>query len=354
VKTLLALLAVAATAAAAMPRVEVTPDARGFRLAGSGESYRPWGFNYDHDRTGRLLEDYWQAEWESVVGDFKEMKALGANVVRVHLQFAKFMRSATDPDEANLKQLARLLTLAEENGLYLDLTGLGCYHKADVPAWYDALDEAGRWRAQVQFWQAIAKTCAASPAVFCYDLMNEPVVAAGRGDQWLGPEFGGKHFVQYITRDPTARPRADIAKLWVETLVAAIRPHDPKRLITVGLVDWSLDRPGLNSGMVPDRIAPSLDFICVHLYPRTGKRDEDLATLAAFAEVGKPVVIEETAPLFCNADDFARFIAASRKDARGWIGFYWGQPEEELDVKKLPDAMMKSWLEFFKKGPPPK
>ena len=29
------------------------------------------------------------------------------------------------------------------HGLYLDLTGLGCYHKKDVPAWYDKLAETG-------------------------------------------------------------------------------------------------------------------------------------------------------------------------------------------------------------------
>ena len=34
---------------------------------------------------------------------------------------------------------------------------------------------------QARFWQAVAARCAASPAVFCYDLMNEPVVPGGKG-----------------------------------------------------------------------------------------------------------------------------------------------------------------------------
>src|SRR6186997_2696253 len=50
-----------------------------------------WGFNYDHDDAGRLLEDYWGEEWATVVEDFREMKALGANVVRIHLQLPRFM-----------------------------------------------------------------------------------------------------------------------------------------------------------------------------------------------------------------------------------------------------------------------
>jgi len=53
------------------------------------------------------------------------------------------------PDQANSKaldRLTRLHRLAEAEGLYLDLTDLGCYHKKDVPRWYDELDEKDRWQ----------------------------------------------------------------------------------------------------------------------------------------------------------------------------------------------------------------
>ena len=348
-------------AATPMPVVEVDAKTRGFRFAGTNTRFVPWGFNYDRDEQSRLLEDYWHDEWEAVAGDFREMRALGANVVRVHLQFARFMRSATEPDERNVRQLARLLALAEETGLYLDLTGLGCYRKADVPAWYDALDEAGRWQAQAKFWETIAAACAQSPAVFCYDLMNEPVVPAGRGtrEDWLGPPFGGPDgfcYVQRISIDQAERGREEIALKWIETLTAAIRRHDVKRLVTVGLVDWSLDLPAhLYSGFAPAKVAAPLDFVCVHLYPRDGKLGEDLATLAAFAAVKKLVVIEETFPLSSSMENFAKFIDASRKDAAGWFGFYWGKPLAELDPKtSLHDALMRGWLEFFQSHAPAK
>ena len=48
------------------------------------------------------------------------------------------------------------MKLAEATGLYLDITGLGCYHKKDVPEWYDKLDESDRWAAQAKFWEAVA------------------------------------------------------------------------------------------------------------------------------------------------------------------------------------------------------
>src|SRR5690242_7654153 len=74
-----------------MPWVEVTNDKKGFVLRPSGKPFVPWGFNYDHDEKGRLIEDYWEAEWPKVEADFAQMKKLGANVVRVHLQLGRFM-----------------------------------------------------------------------------------------------------------------------------------------------------------------------------------------------------------------------------------------------------------------------
>lgn len=74
---------------------------------------------------------------------------------------------------------------------------------------------------------------------------------------------------------------------WIETLSAAIRKHDRPHLITVGLVPWSLDRPGLTSGFVPEKIVEELDFVSVHLYPERCARKAAVETLAGFS-VGKP------------------------------------------------------------------
>lgn len=336
---------------AAMERVKVAPDGKSFVLATSGKPFVPWGFNYDHDDAGRLIEDYWETQWPAVERHFRQMKELGGNVVRVHLQVGKFMEAADRPRARALDQLGRLLKLAEKERLYLDLTGLGCYHKKDVPAWYDRLDEAGRWEAQAAFWKAVAGRCAGSPAVFCHDLMNEPVVPGGKrkaGD-WLAGAFAGKHFVQFITLDQKGRPRPDVARAWVKKLAGVVRKADPGRLVTVGLVDWSLDRPGLTSGFVPRKIVGELDFLAVHVYPEKGKVKQALDTLAGFA-VGKPVLIEETFPLRCSMAEFEQFMDVSRKSASGWVGFYWGKPPAELRrSRKIGDALLLGWLEFFQK-----
>lgn len=334
--------------------LRVSNDGRGFVTVDTQTLFVPWGFNYDHDAAGRLIEDYWDTEWGTVEADFAEMRALGANVVRIHLQIAKFMTDAQTPNAKSLEKLRALATVAERERLYLDVTGLGCYHKQDVPAWYDALNESARWEVQARFWKAVASTLKDSPAVFCYDLMNEPVSPAGSSNDrdWLGPAFGGKHFVQRISLDQAQRPRTEIAQAWIHKLVKAIHEVDQRHLTTVGLVDWSLDRPGLTSGFVPKSVVEELDFLCVHLYHKTGKLTEDLETLRGFA-VGKPVVIEEMFPLGCKPTELAAFVLASRESATGWISFYWGRtPEEMRDTKSIGEALLRQWLEEFVKLTP--
>ena len=107
--------------------IRVSQEGRHFVFSGSGSDFQPWGFNYDHDASNRLLETYWIKEWNAVAGDFEEMKRLGANTVRIHLQVSRLMKSADKTNRESLAQLARLLTLAQKTGLYLDITGLGCF-----------------------------------------------------------------------------------------------------------------------------------------------------------------------------------------------------------------------------------
>jgi hypothetical protein len=56
----------------------------------------------------------------------------------------------------------------------------GRYHKKDVPAWYDKLSQKDRLNVQAHFWQAVAGRNKDSPAVYCFDLINEPVMCCHR------------------------------------------------------------------------------------------------------------------------------------------------------------------------------
>ena len=341
------------TGADEMEWIRISDNGKGFVFAESGRRFVPWGFNYDHDRKMRLLEDYWDDKWSDVEADFREMKELRANVVRIHLQFGRFMESPIRPNQQALNQLARLLRLAEQIRVYLDLTGLACYHKQDVPEWFDRLSEQDRWAAQAAFWEAVAGTCRDSPAVFFYDLMNEPIVphrSDGRSDEWLDGPFGDKYFGQFVTLDVKGRDRHEIARSWIANLTSAIRRHDQRHLITVGLLPWSLDRPGKTSGFTPHAIVDQLDFIACHSYPESGRHNEAVELLKGFAAAGKLVIIEETFPLLCNGDELGQFIDASRQHAAGWIGFYWGRTSQECRQMTLSsDVKTLEWLELYQR-----
>ena len=308
--------------------ITLSPDGKGFIKARSQTPFHPWGVNYGN--AGRLMEDFWETEWPTIETDFSKIRQMGGNVVRVHLQFGRFMDAPGQPKVAAFRRLGQLLAVAERSGLYLDATGLACYRPADTPHWYDALNEQERWQAQTLFWKAVAEQCAPSPAVFCYDLMNEPISPAGKGDKWYsGTLFGGYDFLQYIARDPAGRTRAQIASAWIDKMSAAIREKDPGRLITVGMLPWVTGWQHL-SGFVPKEVAPHLDFLSVHIYPKTKDSKEAVRALEE-CDTGKPVVIEETFPLECSPTELDEFLRGSCRVACGWVFHYDGQTVEELD-----------------------
>ncbi|HTL28874.1 MAG TPA: cellulase family glycosylhydrolase [Tepidisphaeraceae bacterium] len=327
-----------------MQSVHVSADGHSFQLGHTNATFYAWGHNYGH--AGALLCDFWIDQFPQIEREFRYAKqSLHANVLRIHLDTPKFMRAPDRVDPVQLAQLGKLLKLAEREQIYLDITGLACYRTADVPKWYDALDESHRWAAQATFWEAIANECRDSPAVFCYDLMNEPISPGDKrtDGKWYTGEFGGFSFIQFITLDPTNRKREDIAIDWIHQMKHAIRKHDTQHMITVGQLPWD-KKWGQLSGFMPERVAKELDFISVHIYPERGKVQQAIEGLRKF-EVGNPVVIEETFPLACSADELRQFIEQTRNEVNGFIGHFGGETIEELERKKdVPRALMRSWL----------
>ncbi len=337
-----------------MDRIVVSRDGRGFVFSQTQKPFHPWGFNYGNH--GRLIEDFWNKDWNEVVSDFHKMKAMGANVVRIHLQFGKFMNGRNTPNAHALHQYKRLLQVAEETGLYLDITGLACYRPSDVPKWYDNFDTRTRWIAQENFWRAIAEAGASSPAIFCYDIMNEPFVPGGRrkhGDWRSGSLLGGYDFVQFIALENRHGTREELAHRWLAQMRAAIREQDTNTLITVGMLPWS-EKWHFLSGFDPHKCKDDLDFISVHIYPEKKLPAEAMECVRECA-VGKPLVIEETFPLSCNAPQLEKFLYDSREYATGWIGHYDGDSLSELDALaakhklKLNQAIYREWLILFLK-----
>jgi cellulase (glycosyl hydrolase family 5) len=326
--------------AAQMSWITVNPSRSGFVLSSGGAAFIPWGLTYSRDDRFRLIEDYWNAAgpdgWEKVERDFREMKLLGANVVRINLQFASFMEAPGRPNPNNLARLERLLGLAESLGLYLDITGLGTFRAAAVPAWYNGLTERERWAVQAEFWDAIAGAGANHPGIFAYSLMNEPLVSTEHrspGEWTHASELHGLRYLEYINLDPAGRPATDIVRAWVRQMTAAIRKHDARHLITLGMV-WIDGVEPEKIPISPSSIAPVVDFFAPHIYPATKRIDRALDSLTRY-KVGRPIVVEETFPLNCTPTEYADFLRRSRTIANGWIAHFWSSPE---DLKKHSDA----------------
>jgi len=348
-----ALLLARCPSALALEPVRISADGKHFVLRDSGTRFTPWGFNY-LGRSGTLFEEDWAQQWPAVEEDFREMKRLGANVIRVHLQLSTYLAGPDQTKPEELARLGRLLDLARNLGLYLDLTGLGCYRRAQVPKWLDALSESDRWAAQARFWQAIAAQGKGHPAVFCYDLMNEPVITTPKQGEppWLAGELGGFYFVQRIANQPGQRTQAEIAAVWVAQMTAAIRKSDPDGLITVGVIPWAQVWPNAKPVFYSPDAARHLDFVAVHFYPQKGKVKEALAALKVY-DLGKPIVVEETFPLSCSLDELKQFIDGADGVADGWISHYFGKAAaEDPKETELNRARVAQFLEFWQARAP--
>lgn len=336
------------TTTATMERICMSPDSMSFITSPSGKAFVPVGFNYDHDSDNRFIEDYWDDEWDTVVADFQEMRTLGANVVRLHSEFGQFMKSPTEVNEHAMEMLGRVVKLAEETGLYLDITGLACYRKPRIPDWYDPLPETERWEAQAVYWEAIAKLCADSTALFCYDLMNEPFVSRRKRSDWLGFAFDGEsYFGQALTLDRGKREPWEVAVAWATRMKEAIRRHDPNGLITIGLNPYGVSLSERRNPFAASKLAPVLDFFAVHTYPRR-KYKSEMKILKSYAS-RKATIIEEVFPLTCSAEELGAFIEASRPFCQGWIGFYWGEMPEESRLRgDAKGNLVADWLDLFR------
>ena len=326
--------------AAGMETVKIAPDKTGFTLHPSGDPYIPWGHNYASvDIMERLADDPARVERE-----FTEMKAAGTTVARIHPEMPRILAGPDKTDPHALDQLGKLLKIAENSGIHLKITGLACYQIKDRMAWYDSMDEQNRWKTQAFFWETIASTCAESPAVFAYDLINEPAAVGKPADGWYMGRMGEVEFCQRLSLDPGQRNGDDIFREWTKRMVAAIRQHDQTHLITMGMLPF----PGAYKAA-----AEQLDFVSPHLYPKTGKVDDEIKLLKQF-DWGKPIVIGETFPLRCSADDAREFLLRSRGFAHGWMGHWPDEsPAELAELMKtgkatIHNAIWLSWVELFR------
>lgn len=310
-----------------------------------------WGLNYTNPVEIDLIEDNWDREttWDIIDDDFQEMKSYGANVIRIHLQYNRFMVNVNTPSQASLDKLKRLVKIAEKHDLYLLVTGLAAYRKSDQPEWYDALSNQERWEAHSQFWKTVAKTIGDSPAVFGYDLMNEPVNGVECSDtmprsecEWLpGDDFGSYHFVQNIALQPDS---TETIEAWTAKLASAIRSVDNQTYITTGFLPLGNVR----------NISTGLDFVSTHIYPKSEDIQKDIDyTLSLTGDT--PFLVTESLNLHCTKEELQIYFNAVKDDINGFMGHYSGETIEDMaGSNDIAHALRTDFLNFFMENNPNK
>jgi hypothetical protein len=309
----------------------------------------PWGLNYDRtilDGKDILLEE---APLDKIDRDFREARRLGANCIRLFLQLGYFMPRHGEIDEKRLEFLDQVILRARKRNLRVDLTGLSHIDAGNVPAWYIERSPEEMLQGEAIFWEAIARRYANEPAIFLLNLQNEPFLSGKeevRKPIGCFKMSGGRNFC-YVN----PHPRSIGAERWAHTLVDAIRRHDKKHLITIGLLPTATPVfGGGNPGFSVPAVAGLLDVIAIHLYPdRKGPREEFIDVNQAWLEMvlryasgfGKPVIVEEWFPLWPPesttatwADWFPRFMDASIGSVCGWLTFYHASLVDGIEAKQ--------------------
>ncbi|MBI4658983.1 MAG: cellulase family glycosylhydrolase [Verrucomicrobia bacterium] len=350
-----------------LPKVSLAQETRGFKTE-RGEPYHPFGVNYFRPGTGWAPQLWKKFDADATRGDFRRMKGLGVNCVRVFLTFGSFYTEPGVLASEGLAKFDQFLALAEEFGIYVHPTGPD--HWEGLPGWArgDRIADPKVLDALESFWRLFAARYRGRNAIFAYDLLNEPSVPwdsaplLEKWNRWLEREYGSKlkvaeawqspglplEFGKIGIPPPKAAPgdkqlldfqhfREEIADEWTRRQAAAIKAADPEALVTVGFIQWSVPSllPSVKqyAAFRPSRQAKYLDFLEIHFYPlahgayeyRDSEEEQmNLAYLEAVtrevAKPDKPVVVAEfgwyggAKPTFDNG----RHPAATEEQQARW------------------------------------
>jgi hypothetical protein len=411
------LLSVSAAAAAShpLPAIVLAPGGNGFQTE-AGRPFVPFGVTYYRPGTGWAPQVWKQFDAAATGRDFKLMKKAGVNCVRVFLSFGSFLPEPGRISEDGLRKFDQFLDLAEHEGIYVHPTGPDFWEGR--PAWVPADHYADETmlRALDTYWKEFITRYRGRKVIFAIDLLNEPSIAwdnpamQAKWHTWVHSRYPNpetmlqawdKPATNFSYETPPTPPprnapgskwlldyqhfREDVAQEWVRRQVTAIKSADPRRLVTVGLVQWSVaSLPAIPhyTGFRPAKLAPLLDFLEIHFYPLEhgfysySSPEEEARNLACLegivrevAAPGKPVVLEEfgwygggrltidqgrhpPATEQQQADWNKKVVAVSAGYVVGWLNWGLYDHPEAGDVSQLTglftaDGKVKAWGKEF-------
>jgi hypothetical protein len=401
-----------------LPKIKIAPAGRTF-ITEKGRPFVPFGLNYFRPGTGWAPQVWKQFDAQATRNDFQRLKSLGVNCVRVFLSYGSFYQEPDKLSEEGLAKFDEFLKIAEAAGIYVHPTGPD--HWEGVPPWVsgDRIADETLLASLESFWKLLANRYAGQNVIFAYDLRNEPEVPwdtpalKKKWNDWAAKKYGAAAQAAAAWEKPGEQVqfgnlpipeskeapgnkllldyqwfREFIADEWTRRQVAAIKSADPKALVTVGFIQWSVPSllPAVRhyAAFRPERQARWLDFMEIHFYPlsrgayeyRTQEdEDRNLAYLESVvrpvASTGKPVVVAEFGwygggqPKFDGGRHPAateeqqarwcrRLVEVTTGLAAGWLNWGFYDHPEARDVTELTgllgaDGHLKAWGQEFQR-----
>ena len=306
-----------ATSANALPLITTN----GADLSADGSRWIGYGANYGIGEI-KPYSGFDEAQWTH---DFNVAQDLGFNQLRVYLPLFHYVGRDTNgklqPAQTHLDDLATILQMAENRGLYLDLTGNLVWHGADeAPDWYDAMGYADRWNVQQFFWRKISKIAAPSNAVLMYELTSEPTIG---GSSWYTCPFAGWYFCPNLAKNVSGSKANSLAQQWTKKMANAVQVNDTRHIISIGML------PLKGGPLGPGNVGGYLDAITFHEYPKTGQAGSSISLAQWFASWNKPTILGETFMLRDDADTHRQFLLGIKPYADSYMTMFDGLPPSE-------------------------
>ncbi len=176
--------------------------------------------------------------------DFKRVKNMGLNSLRVFIQYEDFGKEQVNPQK--IQKLQALLNQAESANLQVILTLFDFYGN------YDLKD----WNYNLQHLREVVGAVKDHPAIHSWDIKNEPDL------------------------DFESRGKQNVLD-WLKTMIAELRQIDPNTPITIG---WS-------NAKVAHHLSEQCDYVSFHYYKEPQKFTVAFANLQQ--KVAKPILLQE-------------------------------------------------------------
>ncbi|MFD0713063.1 beta-galactosidase [Paenibacillus sp. GCM10027626] len=321
--------------------IGVAEDRWQFADVATGEAFVPFGANYYDPHTGWAPKLWEQFDEGAVEEHFKQLKSIHANVARVFFTVMSFMPESNAVSEEGLAKFDQMIALAKKYGIKLLMSGPDLWE--GQPSWYggNLFASENIIREYEHFWTVIGEKYGNEPAIFAWDLYNEPQIGWGgnyesddKWRNWLQDKYGSMDKLKQAWGDGAETEqdfsfidvperaykkddmklydyqlfREDAAAAWTERMVKAIRTHDQNHLITIGMVNpipfEDVSDPAISFvGFNPHKLQHLLDFMSVHYYPLkmdpwaapdSMKRELNRMLMwLRYSYVGKPIMIGE-------------------------------------------------------------